>query len=164
MAAGSMFSVSSRQSANTGVMPRVANAFAVDTNVNDGRTTSSPGSGDSRWADISSASVQEPVRGDRQGPGAPPSLPDPPVPGGPPAGHRLGDVAGLGSDRAHTIERDAILGHGVSRTTGDTRARRRTSGTPGPGTAAASRRSRPVPGDTRARPSGRGASPGRRAR
>ena len=42
-------------STNTGTAPRSTNAFAVDTNVNDGISTSSPGSRSSSSADISSA-------------------------------------------------------------------------------------------------------------
>ena len=39
----SILSVSARMSTNTGTAPRSTNAFAVDTNVNDGMMTSSPG-------------------------------------------------------------------------------------------------------------------------
>ncbi len=38
-----MFSVSRRMSTNTGVAPRSTNALIVETNVNDGTITSSPG-------------------------------------------------------------------------------------------------------------------------
>jgi hypothetical protein len=55
----SMLQVSSRISTNTGVAPRSTNAFAVDTNVNDGMRTSSPGPTSDSIAAISSAAVQE---------------------------------------------------------------------------------------------------------
>ena len=58
----SRFSVSGPQSANTGVNPRMAKALAVETKVNDGTMTSSPGRASSRSADISSAAVHEFVR------------------------------------------------------------------------------------------------------
>jgi hypothetical protein len=57
-----MFIVSSRLSMNTGVAPRNTNAFAVETKVNDGTMTSSPGLMSSRIAAISSACVHDPVR------------------------------------------------------------------------------------------------------
>ena len=55
----SMFSVSGRMSTNTGVAPRSTNALAVETNVNDGMITSSPGPMSSSSAAISSAAVHE---------------------------------------------------------------------------------------------------------
>ncbi len=60
--ASSTFRVSGRQSAKIGVNPCIANAFAVDTKVNEGTITSSPGRASSSSADISSAAVQELVR------------------------------------------------------------------------------------------------------
>ena len=45
-------------SANTGTAPRSTNAFAVETKVNDGMITSSPGARSSSSAAISSAAVQ----------------------------------------------------------------------------------------------------------
>src|SRR3954468_15502184 len=57
----SMFSVSGRQSTHTGTPPRSANAVAVEQNVNDGTSTSSPGPTSSSSADMSSAWVQEVV-------------------------------------------------------------------------------------------------------
>ncbi len=63
-----MLSVSARMSTNTGTAPRSTNAFAVDTNVNDGMMTSSPGSRSSSSADISSAAVHEWVRSARRVP------------------------------------------------------------------------------------------------
>ena len=53
--------MSGRTSQNTGRAPRSTNAFAVDTNVNDGTITSSPGWMSSSSAAISSACVQEVV-------------------------------------------------------------------------------------------------------
>src|SRR4051812_5894965 len=61
MRSGSMFSVSSRTSTNTGTAPRLAYALAVVTNVNDGMITSSPGRRSSSRADISSAAVHDGV-------------------------------------------------------------------------------------------------------
>src|SRR5579872_3568229 len=46
-------------SINTGVAPRSANALAVETKVNEGMMTSSPGPIFARRADISNAAVQE---------------------------------------------------------------------------------------------------------
>ena len=57
-----MFSVSGRMSTKTGVAPRSTNALAVETKVNDGMITSSPGPTPLRMAAISSAAVQEWVR------------------------------------------------------------------------------------------------------
>lgn len=54
----SMFSVSSRMSTKTGTPPRSATAFAHETNVNDGMTTSSPGPTPARTTAISNAAVQ----------------------------------------------------------------------------------------------------------
>ena len=62
MRASSMLSVSGRMSTNTGVAPRRTNALAVETKVNDGMITSSPGPTPARIAVISSAAVQEWVR------------------------------------------------------------------------------------------------------
>ena len=61
----SMFSVSGRMSTNTGTAPRSAKALAVETNVNDGMITSSPGCRSSRSAHISSAWVHDVVSRDR---------------------------------------------------------------------------------------------------
>ena len=47
--------MSGRMSTNTGTPPRSTNAFAVDTNVNDGMITSSPGATIESSAAISSA-------------------------------------------------------------------------------------------------------------
>src|SRR5690242_2160672 len=58
----SMFRVSSRTSTNTGTPPRSTNAFAVDTKVNEGMMTSSPGWISISIAAISSAAVQLWVR------------------------------------------------------------------------------------------------------
>ncbi len=58
----SMFNVSGRMSTKTGVAPRSTNAFAVETNVNDGMMTSSPAPTPLRMAAISRAAVQECVR------------------------------------------------------------------------------------------------------
>ena len=55
----SMFSVSSRTSTNTGTPPRSTNALAVETKVNEGMITSSPGAMSARIAAISSAAVHE---------------------------------------------------------------------------------------------------------
>ena len=57
--ASSRLQVSSRMSTNTGVAPRRTKAFAVETNVNDGMITSSPGPTPERIAAISKAAVQE---------------------------------------------------------------------------------------------------------
>ena len=57
----SRFRVSSRMSTNTGTAPRSKNALTVETKVNDGTITSSPGSRSSSSADISSAWVHEVV-------------------------------------------------------------------------------------------------------
>ncbi len=59
MARSSRFSVSGRMSTKTGTPPRSTNAFAVDTNVNEGMITSSPGTMLARRAAISNAPVQE---------------------------------------------------------------------------------------------------------
>ena len=59
-----------RMSTNTGTAPRRANAFAVDTKVNDGMITSSPGPMSDRSADISRAPVQEWVSSARRQPRA----------------------------------------------------------------------------------------------
>src|SRR5712691_7359737 len=58
----SMFKVSERMSANTGLAPRKTYALIDDTKVNDGTITSSPGPTSSKSADISSAEVQDVVR------------------------------------------------------------------------------------------------------
>ena len=55
----SMLSVSGRMSTNTGTAPRRTNALAVETKVNEGMITSSPGCRSSSKALISSAAVQE---------------------------------------------------------------------------------------------------------
>jgi hypothetical protein len=57
-----MFNVSGRMSTKTGVPPRRTTAFAAETKVNDGITTSSPGPMSSSSADISSAAVAECTR------------------------------------------------------------------------------------------------------
>ena len=54
-----MLSVSGLISTNTGTPPRSTNALAVETNVNDGMTTSSPGSMPASSAAISRAAVHE---------------------------------------------------------------------------------------------------------
>src|SRR5258708_6272278 len=54
-----MLSVSRLISTKTGVAPRNTTAFAVDTKVNDGMMTSSPGARLHRSAAISSADVQD---------------------------------------------------------------------------------------------------------
>ena len=46
-------------STKTGIAPRSTNAFAVETNVNDGMITSSPGPTPLRMAAISRAAVHE---------------------------------------------------------------------------------------------------------
>ena len=53
--------MSGRMSANTGLAPRSTKALAVETNVNDGTMTSSPGLRSSSSAAISRACVQEVV-------------------------------------------------------------------------------------------------------
>ena len=58
---GSMFKVSNVESTKTGFAPKSAKALAVDTNVNDGTITSSPGFKLHSNADISSACVQDVV-------------------------------------------------------------------------------------------------------
>ncbi len=55
----SMFRVSGRMSTKTGTPPRSTKALAVDTKVNEGMMTSSPGPTSQRMAAISSAAVQE---------------------------------------------------------------------------------------------------------
>ena len=55
----SMFSVSGRMSTKTGTAPRSTAALAVDTKVNDGMMTSSPGARSNSMAAISIAAVQE---------------------------------------------------------------------------------------------------------
>jgi hypothetical protein len=55
-------------STNTGTAPRSATALAVETNVNEGMITSSPGARSARIAASSSADVQEPVRSTRAAP------------------------------------------------------------------------------------------------
>ena len=57
----SMFSVSGRTSQNTGFAPRRTKALAVETKVNDGTITSSPGRTSSSSAAISSACVHDVV-------------------------------------------------------------------------------------------------------
>jgi hypothetical protein len=57
----SRFGVCGSLSANTTLAPRRMNALAVDTKVNDGMMTSSPGPTPARIAAISNASVQEDV-------------------------------------------------------------------------------------------------------
>src|SRR4030095_2755215 len=57
----SRFSVSGRMSQNTGRAPRNTNAFTVDTKVNDGTTTSSPGTISSSSAATASACVHDVV-------------------------------------------------------------------------------------------------------
>src|SRR5260370_41241069 len=57
-----MLSVSRLISKKTGVAPRNTTAFAVDTKVNDGMMTSSPGARLHRSAAISSADVQDWVK------------------------------------------------------------------------------------------------------
>ena len=54
-----MFSVSGRTSTKTGVPPRTTTAVAVETNVNDGITTSSPGLTSRSITAISRAAVHE---------------------------------------------------------------------------------------------------------
>jgi hypothetical protein len=68
MRASSIFSVSGRTSTKTGIAPRSTNALAVDTKVNDGMMTSSPGPTSARIAAISSAAVQECVSRARRAP------------------------------------------------------------------------------------------------
>ena len=58
----SMFNVSGRMSTKTGRAPRSTKALTVETNVNDGTITSSPGRMSKRRAAISNACVQEVVR------------------------------------------------------------------------------------------------------
>lgn len=66
--AGSRFSVSGSMSTNTGVAPRSAKAAAVETKVNEGTITSSPGPNPPRRAAASSAAVQEWVSRARSAP------------------------------------------------------------------------------------------------
>ena len=61
-ARSSRLSVSGRMSTNTGRAPRSTNALTVDTNVNAGQITSSPGWMSSSSAAISSACVHDVVR------------------------------------------------------------------------------------------------------
>ncbi len=68
-----MFSVSASTSTKTGVAPRSTNALAVETNVNDGMITSSPGPTPASSAAISSAPVQECVISTRRAPVSSPS-------------------------------------------------------------------------------------------
>ena len=56
-----MFSVSGRMSTNTGLAPKRTNALAVETKVNEGTITSSPGPRSQSMAAISRAAVQEGV-------------------------------------------------------------------------------------------------------
>jgi hypothetical protein len=58
----SIFNVSGLMSTNTGTARRRTTAFAVETKVNDGIMTSSPGSNPERIAAISNAAVHECVR------------------------------------------------------------------------------------------------------
>ncbi|MND09431.1 hypothetical protein D3C83_327450 [compost metagenome] len=51
--------MSARTSTNTGTPPRSTKALAVETKVNDGMMTSSPGAMPARIAAISSAAVPE---------------------------------------------------------------------------------------------------------
>src|SRR5580765_2978695 len=60
--AASRLSVSSRTSTNTGTPPRSTKALAVETKVNEGMMTSSPGPMPARIAAISRAAVPECVR------------------------------------------------------------------------------------------------------
>ena len=60
--------MSGRMSAKTGRAPRSTTAFAVDTKVNDGMMTSSPGPRSRRRAASSSAVVQEVVSRTRRAP------------------------------------------------------------------------------------------------
>ncbi len=64
----SMFSVSGRTSTNFSVAPRNRKAFAVETNVCEGRMTSSPGSTSHSNAAISKADVHEVVSRTRVAP------------------------------------------------------------------------------------------------
>jgi hypothetical protein len=64
----SMLSVSGRQSTNTGTAPRSTKALAVDTKVNEGMMTSSPGCRSASSAAISSAAVHECVISARAAP------------------------------------------------------------------------------------------------
>ena len=57
-----MLSVSGRMSTKTGTAPRSTAALAVDTKVNEGMMTSSPGARSNSSAAISIAAVQEWVR------------------------------------------------------------------------------------------------------
>jgi hypothetical protein len=59
IAAGSMLSVSRSMSAKTGLAPARTTAFAQDTNVKLGSTTSSPGPTPARVTAASNADVQE---------------------------------------------------------------------------------------------------------
>ena len=56
-----MFIVSGRMSTKTGLAPRRTKALAVETNVNEGTMTSSPGFRSQRMAAISRAAVQDGV-------------------------------------------------------------------------------------------------------
>ena len=60
--------MSGRMSTKTGRAPRSTNAFAVETNVNDGTITSSPGPMSSSSAAISRACVQDVVSSTRRAP------------------------------------------------------------------------------------------------
>ena len=64
----SRLSVLARMSTNTGVAPRSATAFAVDTNVKDGMITSSPCFSSASIAASSSAELHDPVSNARAAP------------------------------------------------------------------------------------------------
>ena len=70
-----MLSVSGRTSTNTGTAPRRTKALAVETKVNDGMMTSSPGPMSARIAAISSAAVHECVSSARRAPVRSPATP-----------------------------------------------------------------------------------------
>ena len=100
-----MLSVSARMSTKTGTPPRSTKAFAVDTNVNDGMITSSPGRMSARSAAISSAAVHECVSSALR-------QPDPPLePGAAPLRERA--VAGQVAQRVRLARCRELLARHV---------------------------------------------------
>ena len=111
-----MFSVSARMSTNTGTAPRSTKALAVETNVNDGMMTSSPGSRSSSSAAISSAAVHECVssalaRAGRRSSHAWQRFVKAPIAGEMPVRVRLGDVVELAAGHVRLVERNSVSTH-----------------------------------------------------
>ena len=109
--------MSGRMSAKTGRAPRSTNAFTVETNVNDGTITSSPGRKSSSSAAISSACVHDVVSSARRTPSVLSSsawqrLGERVVASERAGARRLRDVLELATDDRSAIEGNAYLAHG----------------------------------------------------